>query len=70
MNLVLCGILTTAAILYCVIFDETLMFNMMMCIFCVLALVSVWTQQNPSEKNENDAQDEEPSEKEELKKQD
>ena len=70
MNLVLCGILTTAAILYCVIFDETLMFNMMMCVFCVLALVSVWTQQNPSDNNKNETKDEDSSEKEELKKQD
>ena len=66
MNLVLCGILTTAAILYCVIFDETLMFNMMMCVFCVLALVSVWSQ----EPKKNTKEDDEASEENENRKQD
>ena len=59
MNLVLCGILTTAAILYCVIFDETLMFNMMMCVFCVLALVSVWSQEPETKIKEDDDASEE-----------
>ena len=53
MNLVLCGILTTAAILYCVIFDETLMFNMMMCVFTSLAIISLWTSENKTEQTEN-----------------
>ena len=44
MNLVLCGILTSLAVVYCVVWDETLVFNMMMCVLCVLAIVSVWSQ--------------------------
>ena len=51
MNLVLCGILTSLAIGYCVIFNETAMFNMMMCVFCVLAIISVWSQNNVSDKD-------------------
>ena len=43
MNLIICGILTIAAILYCVLFDETLAFNMMMCVFCLLAIISLWS---------------------------
>ena len=44
MNLVLCGILTSLVVVYCVVWDETLVFNMMMCVLCVLAIVSVWSQ--------------------------
>ena len=43
MNLIICGILTIAATLYCVLFDETLAFNMMMCVFCLLAIISLWS---------------------------
>ena len=43
MNLVICGLLTSVAILVCVVYDQTLMFNMMMCVFCLLALVSLWS---------------------------
>ena len=49
MNLVLCGILTSLVVVYCVVWDETLVFNMMMCVLCVLAIVSVWSQD--SDKN-------------------
>ena len=41
--MIICGILSSAAILYCVLFDETLMFNMMMVVFCLLAIVSLWS---------------------------
>ena len=53
MNLVVCGILTALAILLCVIYDETLMFNMMMCVFCVLAIISLWTKNTECTKDEN-----------------
>ena len=43
MNLVVCGLLSTVAIVLCVVYDETLMFNMMMCVFSSLAIVSLWT---------------------------
>ena len=46
MNLVICGLLTSVAILVCVVYDQTLMFNMMMCIFCLLALVSLWSSES------------------------
>ena len=46
MNLIVCGILTTLAVLYCVVADETLGFNMLMCVLCVVALVSLWTGDN------------------------
>lgn len=51
MNLIICGILSSAAILYCVLFDETLMFNMMMCVFCLLAILSLWSD-NPQSQAE------------------
>ena len=43
MNLVLCGLLTAVALVVCVVYDESLMFNMMMCVFCVLAITSLWS---------------------------
>lgn len=43
MNLVLCGLLTTVALIVCLVYDESLMFNMMMCVFCVLAITSLWS---------------------------
>ena len=43
MNLVACGLLSTLAIVLCVVYDETIMFNMMMCVFSSLAIVSLWT---------------------------
>ena len=49
MNLIICGILSSAAILYCVLFDETLMFNMMMCVFCLVAIISLWTGNNTAD---------------------
>ena len=49
MNLIICGLLSSAAILYCVLFDETLMFNMMMCVFCLLAIVSLWSDSPQSQ---------------------
>ena len=54
MNLVLCGLLSTVAIVLCVVYDETVMFNMMMCVFSSLAIVSLWT----GEKNEKTEQTE------------
>ena len=46
MNLIVCGILTTLAVFYCVVAGETLGFNMLMCVMCVVALASVWSQDN------------------------
>ena len=42
--LVTCGLLTSAAIIVCIVYDETIGFNMVMCLFCVLAIVSLWTK--------------------------
>ena len=55
MNLIVCGILTTLAVVYCVLADETVGFNMMMCVSCVVAIVCVWTQDN--NKQEEDKTD-------------
>ena len=52
MNLLICGILSAAAILYCVLFDETLVFNMMMCVFCIVAIISLWSEKK--EKSQDD----------------
>ena len=54
MNLVVCGLLSTVAILLCVVYDETLMFNMMMCLFSSLAIISLWTSDNKTEHAEID----------------
>ena len=48
-NLVLCGILTFFACAACVVYDETVGFNMLMCVFCVLAIVSLWTKEEEQE---------------------
>ena len=53
MNLVLCGILTSLVVVYCVVWDETLVFNMMMCVLCVLAIVSVWSQDSDKKDTAN-----------------
>ena len=53
MNLVLCGLLSTVAIVLCVVYDETVMFNMMMCVFTSLAIISLWTSENKTEQTEN-----------------
>ena len=52
MKLILCGLFTSLAIVVCVLYDETLMFNMMMCVFCVLALTSLWTSDSDNEKSD------------------
>ena len=54
MNLVVCGLLSTVAILLCVVYDETLMFNMMMCLFSSLAIISLWTSDNKTDQAEID----------------
>ena len=54
MNLIICGILSSVAILYCVLFDETLMFNMMMCVFCLVAIISLWSGNNTAEAEDRD----------------
>ena len=54
MNLVVCGLLSTVAIVLCVVYDETLMFNMMMCVFSSLAIVSLWTSDSKTEETELD----------------
>ena len=48
--LVTCGLLTSAAIIVCIVYDETIGFNMVMCLFCVLAIVSLWTKDEEEEK--------------------
>jgi len=64
MNLVACGLLSTVAIVLCVVYDETIMFNMMMCVFSSLAIVSLWTSdtdkksdQTEVDKNKTDSDD-------------
>jgi len=32
------------AVLACICLDDTLGFNMLMCIFCVVAIVSLWSE--------------------------
>ena len=54
MNLVVCGLLSTVAIVLCVVYNETLMFNMMMCVFSSLAIVSLWTSDSKTEETELD----------------
>ena len=43
-GLVLCGLLTAVAVVACIYLDDTLGFNMLMCVFCVIAIVSLWTE--------------------------
>ena len=43
-GLVVCGLLTAGAIVACICLDETLGFNMLMCVFCVVAIVRLWTE--------------------------
>jgi len=43
-GLVICGILTAVAVLACICLDDTLGFNMLMCVFCLMAIVSLWTE--------------------------
>ena len=50
--LVTCGLLTSAAIIVCIVYDETIGFNMVMCLFCVLAIVSLWTKEEEKEEKE------------------
>ena len=54
MNLVLCGLLSTVAIVLCVGYDETIMFNMMMCVFSSLAIVSLWTGESDKKTDQID----------------
>ena len=57
MNLIVCGILTTLAVVYCVLADETVGFNMMMCVSCVVAIACVWTQDNNKHEDNTDSGD-------------
>ena len=50
--LVTCGLLTSAAIIVCIVYDETIGFNMVMCLFCVLGIVSLWTKEEEKEEKE------------------
>ena len=72
MNLVICGLLSTVAIVLCVVFDETVMFNMMMCVFTCLAIISLWTgeTENKTEQTEIDKTSDSDDVKEESTKQD
>ena len=54
--MIICGILSSLAILYCVLFDETLMFNMMMCVICLLAIISLWSGNTPAHTEDNQTQ--------------
>ena len=54
--LVTCGLLTSAAIIVCIVYDETIGFNMVMCLFCGLAIVSLWTK-DEEEKPKPEAED-------------
>ena len=57
MNLIVCGILTTLAVVYCVLADETVGFNMMMCVSCVVAIVCVWSKDNNKQEDNTDSGD-------------
>ena len=48
-SLVGCGLVTSAAIVGCLVYGQTTAFNMVMCVFCVLAMVSLWAQDGPQE---------------------
>ena len=52
-GLVVCGLLTGVAVLACICLDDTLGFNMLMCIFCVVAIVSLWSEDKDKEKMNN-----------------
>ena len=52
MKLIVCGILTTLAVLYCVVAGDTVGFNMLMCVLCVVALAGVWSQDNTKQPEE------------------
>lgn len=57
MNLVVCGLLTTLALVVCLVYDESLVFNMMMCVFCVLAITSLWSEQEPVKNVDSESND-------------
>jgi len=61
-GLIICGILTTVAVVACICLDDTLGFNMLMCVFCVMAIVSLWTE---DKKKKMDSKETEPKESEE-----
>ena len=45
LGLVTCGLATAAAILVCVLYNETVGFNLLMCVFCSLAIASLWSKE-------------------------
>ena len=57
MKLIVCGILTTLAVLYCVVAGDTVGFNMLMCVSCVVALAGVWSQDNTKQQASEEAGD-------------
>ena len=61
-GLVACGLLTAGAILVCVLYNETVGFNLLMCVFCALAIASLWSKE-PEEK-EAEEQNQEKEEQE------
>jgi hypothetical protein len=56
-RLVACGLLTSLAIVGCIAYDETIGFNMVMCVFCVLAIVSLWTKEEPEAEQKPEKQE-------------
>ena len=57
-SIVLCGILTFFAVAACVVYDETVGFNILMCFFCVLAIVSLWTKEEDKKPLEEEGTEE------------
>lgn len=64
-----CGLLTGVAVLACICLDDTLGFNMLMCIFCVVAIVSLWSddKEKMNNKDNNESQSTNPEEKTDKK---
>ena len=44
-GLVACGLLTGVAVAGCICLGENLGFNMLMCVFCLVAIAGLWTNE-------------------------
>ena len=42
-GLVACGLITGLAVVACICLNENLGFNMLMCVFCLVAIAGLWT---------------------------
>ena len=62
-GLVICGILTTVAVVACICSDDTLGFNMLMCVFCLMAIVSLWTEDKEKKMENKETEQKDPKEK-------